>query len=384
LKPLNDPEVPPGPQSTLHQILVSRHIGGAAVVAIRLANAARTRGFRCTAWVPGRGAASDALDRAGVDWHTYDFDGLRRQRAVRRLAACARMFPKLARRPRPIVHVHNPVVFGLLRPALLAVRARSVVHFHTEPSTDEIEWAARCRPSHIVACARHVAERIETVLAARSWPTPVTAVPNAVDLERFVPGDPATTRANLGMPTNRFVVLMLANLAPNKGQATTLRAVELLVRRGLDVECWLAGEDRGSGDHEQELRALCAELRLKDRVRFLGFRWDSPLLLQAADAFLLPSTLEGLPLSVLEAQAAHVPVVASTIPGVREVVEDGRTGFLIPADDFVGYAARLEDLFRNNGLRQRITAAAAALVASKYNWEALEQRVFQIYETLVT
>src|SRR5262249_48318367 len=153
------------------------------------------------------------------------------------------------------------------------------------------------------------------------------AVPNTVDTARFFPGDRQEAKAKVGAPPLPLV-LMLANLAPHKGQETAVRAVAELKRRGIDVACWLAGEERGGGDaFTVRLRGLIAELGLADRVRLLGFRGDAPELLRAADFFLLPSTHEGLPLTVLEAQASKVPVLASATAGIPEAVQDGETGF---------------------------------------------------------
>lgn len=337
----------------------------------------------CTAWLPGDGPAAQALDREQIERRTYDLDATHEGR-FRRLAACARMAPGLFGLTRPLVHVHSPTVFGLLRPALLAVRARTVVHFHIEPSAEEIDWTLKSPPAHIVACAKYITKSIKAALDTRSISVPVTTVPNAVDLDRFIPGDVAGARSRLGLKTDSFVILMLGNLAPHKGQDTTLRAVDLLVRRGMTVECWLVGEDRTpGGQYERDLRSLCVDLDLIDRVRFLGFRQDAPELLQAADAFVLPSTHEGLPLSVLEAQAARVPVVGSTIPGILEVVEDGKTGFVVPADDFIGYADRLQTLFQNHALRNQLTEAAAAQVSREHSWSTLEDRVFEVYRSLI-
>ena len=117
--------------------------------------------------------------------------------------------------------------------------------------------------------------------------------------------------------------------------------------------------------------------------RFLGFTGRRAGPAATADAFVLPSTHEGLPLSLLEAQAARVPVVGSTIPGILEVVQDGQNGFVVPADDFRGYADRLQVLFENRALRDGMTSAAAEQVSRNYSFTTLENRVFSIYQTLI-
>jgi glycosyltransferase involved in cell wall biosynthesis len=366
----------------LHQVLVSHLIGGAAVVAIRLAAAAKTRGLRTVAWIPGEGPAASEIDRLGVRRRGYDLDALKGSQAAR-LVSCARIAVALMGSWRPIVHVHNPAVFGMLRPALQAARARAVVHFQIEASPGEIEWTLESPPAHIVTCAKYIAAAVADAARRLEVEVPISAVPNAVDLDRFVPGDREAARARLGMGDGRFIVLMLANLAPHKGQSTTLRAVRSLVDRGVAVECWLVGEDRETGGrYGQELRSLAASLGLADTVRFLGFRRDGPVLLQAADAFVLPSTHEGLPLSILEAQACRVPVVGSDIPGIREVVDDGKTGFVVPAGDHEGYADRLATLHRHASVRDRLTEAAQRQVVRDYSFAALEERMFSIYRSV--
>ena len=367
----------------LHQVLASRLVGGAAVIAIRLSAAAAARGFECFAWLPGDGPAADALDRAHVRTRRYDFEGLRGSRLTH-FGACVRMAPGLVGRHRPIVHVHNPTVFGLVRPALRAGRARTVVHFHSVPSTEEIAWTLKSPPEHIVTCAKHIAASVTAHTAQLARPVAVTTVPNAVDTARFTPGDSAEARQRLGLGTNRFVVLMLANLAPNKGQVTALQAIAELIRRGVAVECWLVGEDRASGrEYENQLRAFTTDQRLDAHVQFLGFRDDAPDLLRAADAFVLPSSQEGLPLSVLEAQSAGVPVVGSDVPGIREVVEDGKTGFIVPAGNPMGYADRLQMLFQDRERRRQVTHEASAQVARDHQWAFFEDRMFAVYERMI-
>ena len=366
----------------LHQILVSHLIGGAGIVAIRLAGAAVRRNIPSTAWVPGVGPAYSALEDEHASIRLYDL-GAMRGGAPRHLWACARMFPGMAAASRPLVHVHNPTVYRLLRPALAAARARTVVHFQIEPSGDEIRWALHHPPDRVVTCARYIAQKIvrETGQLADGA---VVSVPNSIDVTRFAPGSRPEARARAGLPTDRFVALMMANLAPHKGQATAIRAVGLLVKdRTLPVELWLAGEDRAaSGEYERELRRLVQELGLADRVRLLGFRPDGPDLLRAADVLLLPSTHEGLPLTILEAQAAGIPVVASTIPGVMEVVEDGKTGFTVHADDSAGYARAIAALYESPSLRVELTAAACDQVNREYSWTSFETRMFEIYRSL--
>jgi glycosyltransferase involved in cell wall biosynthesis len=152
----------------------------------------------------------------------------------------------------------------------------------------------------------------------------------------------------------------------------------------MDVTCWLVGVERqDGGGYTTRLQALCNELGVADRVRFLGYREDVPDLLRAADVFILPSTNEGLPLSILEAQATKVPVLAAPIAGIPEVITDGETGFLIPADNIVGYANRIESLLHHPERSNCVTEQAYTRVIKEYNWQTFCETIWMLYQSLL-
>jgi glycosyltransferase involved in cell wall biosynthesis len=124
---------------------------------------------------------------------------------------------------------------------------------------------------------------------------------------------------------------------------------------------------------------LTADLGLSGDVSFLGFRQDTAELLRAADVVLLPSTNEGLPLVILEAQAAGVPVIAAPTAGIPEIIEDGKTGFLVKADDAVGYAARIELLMRQPDTYGSMARNAMTRCRREYSWDAFQRRIDELY-----
>jgi glycosyltransferase involved in cell wall biosynthesis len=351
-------------------------------MAMALARAAEARGWDTVTWVPSPGPALDAVVKDGLKYRTLELEPDRTSR-LPQLLTCARLYTALVRQRRTVVHVHDGWMWGLVRPALLRTGARTVVHVNIEPDEAEITWTLKRPPAHIAACARYVACQYQSAADRMGVRVAVSAVPNAVDVTRFSPGDRDDARRRIGLGhANTFVILILANLSPHKGQATALRALKLLREQGLSAECWIVGEDRGGGDYLRTLRALTAELGLAEHARFLGYRSDAEDLLRAADAFVLPTTHEGLPFSILEAQSAGVPVVASDIPGVLEVVEDNRSGFIVPADDAAGYADRLARLAHDPELRRRLTQTASEFVRREHRWQTFEDRMFALYTAL--
>lgn len=150
----------------------------------------------------------------------------------------------------------------------------------------------------------------------------------------------ADTRATLGLDLAAPVLLAVARMTPQKGHSTLLTAARAVLMARPDARLLLVGH----GPEEDALRHLAVHLGLGDCARFLGRREDVPDLLAAADALVLPSLFEGLPLVVLEAMSAGLPVVATRIPGTDEAVVDGITGTLVPPGEAPALAAALLDL----------------------------------------
>ena len=167
---------------------------------------------------------------------------------------------------------------------------KTVVHVHLKEEEEGLQWAFAKPPDVIITCARTLADYVRHTLPERYQEHQrIISIPNAVDLERFYPGDKAIAKQRVGAPKDIPLVLMVANMAPHKGQETAIRTMAILKIAGVDVTCWLAGVERqAEGSYTTRLQALCNELEVADRIRFLGHREDVPDLLRAADIFILP------------------------------------------------------------------------------------------------
>jgi glycosyltransferase involved in cell wall biosynthesis len=183
-------------------------------------------------------------------------------------------------------------------------------------------------------------------------------------------------RAQLGGATGRPVVLSLARLNGRKGLGTLLEAAALVPEAAFAVA--------GEGAERPALEARIRDLGLEHRFRLLGQRDDVPALLANSDVFVLSSTREGLPLSVLEAMAAGRPVVASAIGGTDEVVTAGETGLLFPPGDAPALAQALRRLFADPDLANRLSGAARVRVRNEFAAEIMTRRVEAIYEELLS
>lgn len=157
---------------------------------------------------------------------------------------------------------------------------------------------------------------------------------------------PGALREELGISREEIVITCIAEFSPVKNHAFLLDAWEKVASSTSGVHLWLAGEGKLKERLEKEVRTLGVP-----RVYFLGFRQDIPKVLQDTDIFVLVSRREGLPKSIMEAMAAGKPVVASNVRGNRDLVEHGRTGFLVELGDVEGLARCLKLLARDENLR---------------------------------
>jgi glycosyltransferase involved in cell wall biosynthesis len=197
----------------------------------------------------------------------------------------------------------------------------------------------------------------------------LVVVPNGIDLRRFNPSryDRDRCRKALRLKSGDFVIGAVARLAPQKNFEHLLRATRLLIDRGKDrgdpgwprVRVVIAGPDGGSKD---DLIALAKKLRIADRVRFLGSRSDVPEVMRAFDVFAIPSFHEGTPFALLEAMAMELPIVASQVGSIPEII-DGN-GYLICVLQPSETRDALSDLIEDPALRRRLGCRSRELAAS--------------------
>jgi len=160
-------------------------------------------------------------------------------------------------------------------------------------------------------------------------------------------------------------IFCAARLSPEKGHSVILHALKRLLDDGYGLELELAGD----GPCREGLIALSQELGIADRVRFLGSLSEDDVArkLQNADLFVLPSFVEGVPVSAMEAMAVGVPVIATNIAGTSELVEDGKTGLLIRPSDFQVLANAVVKMIDDYDFRLRAAELARKKVVVEFN-----------------
>jgi glycosyltransferase involved in cell wall biosynthesis len=168
-------------------------------------------------------------------------------------------------------------------------------------------------------------------------------------------------------------------LEHQKGQDVLLESLAALRARGLTFFTAFAGE----GSQRAQLEARAAELGLSAHVQFLGQVEDVGPLLLAADAVVLPSRWEGLPLTLLEALARGRPVVATAVGGVAEVIEDGENGRLVPPEDPAAIAGALQSFYERPDAALLLGREGAQLIEERYTWDHVAAEFESLYDEVV-
>jgi glycosyltransferase involved in cell wall biosynthesis len=196
-------------------------------------------------------------------------------------------------------------------------------------------------------------------------------IPNAVDLSEIdaVGVAPRTEGA--------FVIGYIGQLITRKRIDTLIRAFHELSIPGKCLRVI------GAGPQRSELEHLAAELGESRRIRFFGYREDRMSLLRSFDLFVLPSELEGIPRCLMEAMAAGIAVIASAIPGCRDLVEDGATGLLFTPGHETDLAGKIEALFANPDRRARLALAGRRRVCEKYSANVMATKYLALYDSLL-
>lgn len=319
--------------------------------------------------------------------------------------------PGLSRIKPPLHFVSNlqytaefPKAVGDIR-SLIKEREIDVVHANTSINV-EAALATRFSPASLVWhfndvtmprpitwVTSTIATRIadETVVASRSvadhyfgnTSCPVNVIYAPVDVREFDPDESTAdgVREELGIGEGTTIVGTVGNVNPVKGHMYLVRAAETLkTESDGDIVVLIAGkivESRGKYFHQ--LQSLRENLNVKDVVHFLGRRNDVPSLLSAFDVFVLPSTAEACPMAVLEAMAAEKPIVASNVGGIPEQIDDGESGWLVPAENPSELAKAILDTLDDENEARRRGKNARQKAVETFSLERCVERHVTVY-----
>jgi glycosyltransferase involved in cell wall biosynthesis len=375
-------------------VIARLNVGGAALSVLELAAGQRRRGHDVlvVAGTVPTGEASMEPTADELDVPYLHLSALQREVSLRADAAAVLALRSLLRTRRPdVLHTHTSKAGTTGRIAAVLAgssRPRASVHtFHghvlsgyfgprRERAYRLVEQVLAHATDRLIAVSEQVRDDLVRLHVAPR--DKFAVVPYGFDLDGRVRTDPATRtakRLELGIDDGAFVVGWAGRLTQIKRPLDLVRAAAAVDGSVLVLA--------GDGELRPDVERMARELGVEDRVRLLGYVGDMGSWYGAFDAFLLTSQNEGAPVVAIEAQAAGVPVVATNAGGTRTVVENDKTGFLVPIGDVSAIAERLEHLRDDAGERQRLGAAGAATMRERFSVERMVDDVERVYTEIL-
>jgi len=228
-------------------------------------------------------------------------------------------------------------------------------------------------------------ERSQLIDLYGATPSDIFVAPPGVDLETFTPGDRAAAKRRFGFSDDPLVVFV-GRLQAFKGTDIAVDALGHLKRLVPDAQLAIVGGDspRGSRGERMRLRLAARRLGVSDRLRFMEpvHHTELPELYRAADVVVVPSASESFGLVALEASACGTPVVATAVGGLRSIVRDGETGYLVRRRDPKSFAAALSRVLADPGTQDRLGTNAARL-AHRFPWARTTDGILEAYVSVM-
>ncbi len=321
------------------------------------------------------GGLEPVLAEAGIEaWYLGKHAGLD-------LRIVPRLFRVISAFRPAVVHTHSYVLRYSL-PAGLAARAGVMVHSVHNLATREVDFAGRL--IHRVAFGRRVAavavgEQVRRSFREMYGTEPAATIPNGIDPDAFRrPEARQPWRQANGFTDADFLIVSVARLEPQKN---TLGLIESFAQAfGDDPRSHLLLA--GDGSLREAAREYSVRRGVKERVHFLGIQAEIAEMLAACDLFAMSSHWEGNPMAVMEAMAAGLPIVATAVGGVPDLISDGETGLLVSAGEDGAFAAALASLALNPD-RRHYLAAAAQRRAADFSVDAMVASYAGLFERLI-
>jgi glycosyltransferase involved in cell wall biosynthesis len=226
-----------------------------------------------------------------------------------------------------------------------------------------------------------VSEGVKKVLIAGGIDSRVIdVVPDGIDFlpPEFIEKKSDYLRKELSLAPDDYLVGIVAHLADHKGHKYLIDATKILKDKAPKIKVIIVGE----GPLLMELSGQAKEIHVDEMVFFLGFREDVPKILASLDLFVLSSYLEGMGSSIMDAMAYKLPVVATNVGGIPEVVIDGKTGLLVPPRRPEALAEAVLKLYRDPSLSLHFGQLGCEVVHQKFSAESMASKILGIYERL--
>jgi len=367
-------------------VITKSNWGGAQRHVFDLATAMKAKGHEVMVALGGDGMLKQRLDAAGI--FTFSISSMGRDISVSKDTGSFRAIYTILKNKKPdVIHLHSPKAAGLGSLAGRLLRTKLIVTtVHGWSFNEPRAWYARAVIaffSWITLILSHTTILISDKDYKQALLFPwvkqkIALIPLGIATPTFVSVDGAKQHIakllNIDT-TKRVMIAAIAELHRNKGLEYLVKAVKVVVERHPQVLCLIIGD----GEDRAALTALIAALKLENHVYLPGFMGEAAEYLKAFNVFVLPSRKEGLPYVLLEAGSASLPVVATTVGGIPEIVEDMKSGILVQPKNSRELAHALTFMIEHPEERRKFGNALKERITTKFGLEKMLEAVEKLY-----
>jgi len=210
----------------------------------------------------------------------------------------------------------------------------------------------------------------------------IIVIPNAINTEIYSPDrlvNRINVRGEFNLNSTIFVVGYVSNIKPRKGHDDLLKAIAIVKKFHKDIKVFLVGEDRSGGAILNQIK----KLNLEDQIILTGFISDIPRIMSLFDLFVIPSLEEGMPLSMLEAMAFKIPVIATPVGGIPEVIKDGVNGVLVPPKQPKILAEKIIELINNSELCESLAKQGLRTIETEFSLKSRIKETLDYFNELL-
>lgn len=342
--------------------------------------------------LPGYGANAGVFRRAGLKPHYYGLSPghidlihsssgyigkLRASPAY--LAACLKAVRFLEAMRPDIVHINDDSTILTWGPAARLRGIPVIWHVRQEKANKLLDSIRLKMADYLIFIARSTRNRFGNKPLPPNW-----VIYNGVDLELYQPpADRPEEKKKLGLSGKKVTVGFIGNFTPNKRPDWFVQAGIDILKAGAGAEFVMAGQDFTGGRYEKELRRMVSMEGFEDSFFFLGYRNDIPQIMKSLDVLLLTSVLEPFGRVIIEAMACEVAVLATMAGGVPEIIDNGKTGIMVPPHDYHLFQKAALRLITDRNQRQELSGAARGSVMKRFSAGKMVRDVISVYSDII-
>lgn len=341
-------------------------LSGAERIQIEIFNGLRKRNLPFVIVIPHHKPWKEDLKKKGFCVREI------KQKGKLDLLGVLRFYKMVKEEEADIVHTHLSTAsfYGGLTGKIFKIPTVSTVHCESS------KWSFMFS-HHLIAVSNSVKEHlIKQGVSAEK----ITVIPNGIPIDRVkIELSKEDAKNKLGFGKDDILLGVVGKLTPRKGHRYLLEALKDLTPKFPKLKLLVVG----LGELRDELERLSMELGISKCVFFLGFRTDVPLILKALDLFVFPSLREGMPQAVMEAMLSNLPVIATSVSGIPELIRDGVEGMLVPPMEADALREKIILLLNDKELRYHLGKNAKERIEKDFSVDKMVDKTLEVFHHLV-